>query len=255
MEIDTGSRHIKKLVRDACIIIIFCLFAAFGHSDSDPLTQEERAWLNEHDGQIILAAEPGWPPISFFDKNGAPKGISVDYIRLIEHRLGVRFKVEKMSSWQMILDKAQRNQIDIVMNIMPTQERAQYLNFTKHYLKIPTVILTRNNLAETLTLADMAGKSSNEAMICYLSMWGIFTLFMFIGTLKLTRALQFVFGSLTILFFMLAIGDATGNEVFKHITGYEGIICGASAVYTGIAQVLNEVYGRTVMPLGNPTQK
>lgn len=97
--------------------------------------------------------------------------------------------------------------------------------------------------------------TSNNAMICYLSMWGIFTLLMFIGTLKMSRALQFVFGSLTVLFFMLAIGDATGDASFKHLTGYEGIICGASAIYTGMAQVLNEVYGRTVMPLGNPETK
>ncbi len=94
--------------------------------------------------------------------------------------------------------------------------------------------------------------TSKNAMICYLSMWGIFTLLMFVGTLKMSRALQFVFGSLTVLFFMLAIGDATGNEAFKQLTGYEGIICGAAAIYTGMAQVLNEVYGRTVMPLGNP---
>lgn len=97
-------------------------------------------------------------------------------------------------------------------------------------------------------------KTSNDGMICYLVMWGIFTLMMFIGTLKMSRALQFVFGSLTVLFFMLAIGDATGSETFKHLTGYEGIICGASAIYTGMAQVLNEVYGRTVMPIGAPKQ-
>jgi hypothetical protein len=74
---------------------------------------------------------------------------------------------------------------------------------------------------------------------------------MFIGTLRLSRALQFVFGSLTILFFMLAIGDATGNETFKHLTGFEGIICGASAIYTAMAQVLNEVYGKKILPLGD----
>ncbi len=92
-------------------------------------------------------------------------------------------------------------------------------------------------------------KSSNAGMICYLVMWGIFTLLMFIGTLKLNVALQFVFGSLAVLFFLLAIGDYTGNTVLKHFTGYEGIICGASAIYAGIAQVLNEVYGKTVLPL------
>jgi succinate-acetate transporter protein len=92
-------------------------------------------------------------------------------------------------------------------------------------------------------------KSSNAGMICYLVMWGIFTLLMFIGTLRLNVALQFVFGSLTVLFFLLALGDYTGNTALKHFTGYEGIVCGASAIYTGIAQVLNEVYGKTILPL------
>jgi succinate-acetate transporter protein len=94
-----------------------------------------------------------------------------------------------------------------------------------------------------------ADKTSNAGMICYLTIWGIFTLLMFIGTLRMNRALQFVFGSLALLFFLLAIGDATGNMGIKHFTGFEGIICGASAMYTGIAQVLNEVYGKTVLPL------
>lgn len=88
------------------------------------------------------------------------------------------------------------------------------------------------------------------AMTAYLTMWGLFTAVLFIGTLRLNRALQFVFGSLTILFFLLAIGDATGNQTIKTIAGWEGIICGLSAIYTGLAQVLNEVYGRTVAPLG-----
>ena len=87
------------------------------------------------------------------------------------------------------------------------------------------------------------------AMGSYLTMWGIFTAVMFVGTLKLNRALQFVFGSLTILFFLLAIGDFTGSAVIKTIAGYEGIICGLSAIYTGLAQVLNEVYGKTLLPL------
>ncbi|HQH11459.1 MAG TPA: acetate uptake transporter, partial [Candidatus Sumerlaeota bacterium] len=93
-------------------------------------------------------------------------------------------------------------------------------------------------------------KASDASMVAYLAMWGIFTGLMFIGTLKLNRALQFVFASLTILFFLLAIGDATGNVSIKHFAGYEGIICGASAIYTAIAQVLNEVYKKTILPLG-----
>jgi succinate-acetate transporter protein len=88
------------------------------------------------------------------------------------------------------------------------------------------------------------------AMVSYLIMWGIFTGVMFIATLKLSRALQVVFASLTILFFLLAISNATGSVVVTRIAGIEGIFCGLSAIYAALAQVLNSVYGKTVMPLG-----
>lgn len=89
----------------------------------------------------------------------------------------------------------------------------------------------------------------NSAMVAYLFMWGLFTAVMFVGTLRLNRALQFVFASLALLFFLLALGDATGSTMIKHIAGYEGIICGLSAIYTALAQVLNEIYGRTIAPI------
>ena len=93
---------------------------------------------------------------------------------------------------------------------------------------------------------EAAGTSS---MVAYLTIWGIFTLVMFFATLRLNGALMFIFGSLAILFFLLAIGDATGNTAITRIAGYEGIIVGGAAIYTGLAQVLNEVYGRTIAPI------
>ena len=91
--------------------------------------------------------------------------------------------------------------------------------------------------------------ATDAAMAAYFFMWGMFTLIMFFGTLRTNRALQFVFSSLTVLFFLLTSVRLTGNTELMMITGYEGIICGASAIYTGLAEVLNEVYGRTVLPL------
>src|SRR6202012_3949704 len=92
---------------------------------------------------------------------------------------------------------------------------------------------------------------SENAMAAYLAVWGVFTLLLFVGTLKLNRALQFVFATLTVLFFLLALGDYTGNTAIKHFAGYEGIICGASAIYTGVAGLLNEMFGRIVLPVGS----
>ena len=109
------------------------------------------------------------------------------------------------------------------------------------------------SLVALLVLPKMGWSTGpdEKAMAAYLAIWGLFTAIMFVGTLRLNRALQVVFGTLTILFFLLAIGDySAAGPGFKHFTGYEGIICGLSAMYTGLAQVLNEVYGRTVWCLG-----
>ncbi len=94
-------------------------------------------------------------------------------------------------------------------------------------------------------------KTDPKAMAAYLFMWGLLTFFLFIGTLKISKALQAVFGTLTVLFLLLAIGDFTGSEFIGKLAGFEGIICGFTAIYAAIAQVLNEVYGKTVLPLGN----
>ena len=102
-----------------------------------------------------------------------------------------------------------------------------------------------------LTKLGWGAASNDAAMAAYLAMWGLFTLVMFIGTLRLHVAGQIVFGSLTILFFLLAYGDfAAAGPGFKHFTGYEGIFCGFSAIYAGLAQVLNELFGKVVLPLG-----
>ncbi len=86
----------------------------------------------------------------------------------------------------------------------------------------------------------------------YLAVWGLFTGGMFIGTLKQSKANQFIFASLTLLFFMLAIADFTDSKALKIAAGYEGIVCGASALYTAVAQVVNEIYGKSLLPIGEP---
>ncbi len=92
-------------------------------------------------------------------------------------------------------------------------------------------------------------KPLRVAMAAYFFMWGLFTFIMFFGTLKTNRALQFVFLSLAILFFLLTARDLTGSTDIGTIAGYEGIICGLSAVYLALAEVLNEVHGKTILPI------
>lgn len=105
------------------------------------------------------------------------------------------------------------------------------------------VLIWCNPFSATFVSPD--GKS----MGVYLLLWGIFTLFMCIATLKHNKATKTVFFSLVLLFLLLSLAEFTGVHVITVIAGYVGIICGASAVYCGCAQAINEEFKRTVLPL------
>jgi len=105
-------------------------------------------------------------------------------------------------------------------------------------------------LMPSMSFFGTVAPADNIAMAAYFIMWGIFTFAMFFGTLKTNRALQFVFMSLAILFFMLATKEILGNPLwFSVLTGIEGVICGSSAIYLGIAEVINEANEKTVLPI------
>ncbi len=106
-----------------------------------------------------------------------------------------------------------------------------------------------------LPKTSLAMPGAGISLSAYLIMWGLFTLVLFAGTLRLNRALQVVFFTLTVLFFLLAIGHSSGSATITKIAGWVGLLCGFSAIYAGLAQVLNEVYGHTVWPLGPVANK
>jgi succinate-acetate transporter protein len=118
------------------------------------------------------------------------------------------------------------------------------------------------SLVLLLILPDLLPKTATAqapdaaAMGWYLLLWGIFTAFMTIGTWKANRVLQFVFVSLTVLFGLLVLHkwfDGEGSHTWGRIAGWEGIVCGASAIYLGMAEVINEQLGTTVLPIGART--
>ena len=94
-----------------------------------------------------------------------------------------------------------------------------------------------------------AGAVDSRSMGAYFAMWGIFTTYIFIASLKMKRGLQVVFLSVAVLFFLLATANLTGIDVIKTIAGLEGIFCGASAIYVAGAEILNEIYKKTILPL------
>lgn len=79
-------------------------------------------------------------------------------------------------------------------------------------------------------------------------LWGIFTFFMMIGTLKMTFVHFFIFASLVVLFFLLVAHFFGAISAVP--AGVEGLFCGAAAVYAAASVIINGKFGRTILPMG-----
>lgn len=83
-----------------------------------------------------------------------------------------------------------------------------------------------------------------------LMLWGVLTLYLWIGTFRLPRILFLVFLTLWITFFLLGLGAATATPALGTAGGWLGIVCGCLAMYASFGIVTNATWGRNVIPLG-----
>lgn len=121
-----------------------------------PLSPRERDWLAAHP-DITIAPDPDFPPIEFFDEDGAYKGIAADYIALVEKKLGIHFKIVHLHGWGEILEKARRGQVDMFGAATETPQRSEYMRFTSPFVEFPSVIIVRNTVKESLPMKDLSG--------------------------------------------------------------------------------------------------
>ena len=103
-------------------------------------------------------------------------------------------------------------------------------------------------LMEILLINGVLKPVPHEGLTVFLVAWGIFTTYMFIGTIRLSVALMVVFAGLAILFYLLAWGQHN-SDVHK-VAGYEGLFTAGAALYASAAQEINETWGRNLLPLG-----
>ena len=121
------------------------------------LSAEEQAWLREHP-VVRVALDPAWPPIEFKDARGAVAGISADYMRLVEQRLGVTFEWDLGLSWNESYQQLKAWKRDLATCLSETEERRAFLSFTKPYLVSPIVVLTHVGVSNIGNLRELAGK-------------------------------------------------------------------------------------------------
>jgi PAS domain S-box-containing protein len=117
------------------------------------LTKEERAWLSEHP-VIRVSNEPDYPPFDF-RIDGKPAGYSIDLVKLLAERLGIRLEFVQ-DSWGNLLKKAENREVDLVHSIFKfPEERERYLEFTQPYKEVFNVIVTRDDVTGIRELDDL----------------------------------------------------------------------------------------------------
>ena len=130
---------------------------AISHSHKDILSPKLQTFLLQHKDKIRFAPSPNYPPVGFVDKDRSFKGITADYLGLIEKNLNFKFTMVYCKTWNEIIQKARDREIDVIGNIQATPERKSFLLFTQPYVTIPNAIIVRKDARDKLNLNMMKG--------------------------------------------------------------------------------------------------
>jgi PAS domain S-box-containing protein len=141
------------------LLLIGCWAGAAGAPAAPPppasLTPAQRQWLAEHDGRIRIGITAIPPQV--IRERDQYHGLSIDYIRLLERRLGTRFALVPYATWNEVIEAARARRIDMIFAAQQTPERLHYLRFTEPYIEMPNIIFVRNDRAGGAELRTMKG--------------------------------------------------------------------------------------------------
>ncbi|CAJ1005407.1 putative GPR1/FUN34/yaaH family, partial [Leishmania naiffi] len=126
-----------------------------------------------------------------------------------------------------------------------------FTSYGAFWLSLVLVWLLPNTAARSSSIVEPA---SEYFVGVYLVLWGIFSFLMLMCTIRMNVAIFIVFLTVTLLFLMLGFANMTGNQTALRVAGYEGVICGSTALYLAFAEILNEVWDRTILPVIPMTQ-
>lgn len=137
------------------LLVIFVLASCMLHAQVH-FTQEEREWIKMHP-IVYLAIDNTYPPICFVSRNGHMEGINVEYIRLLEKKIGISIRLVG-STWNVALTKAMQHKVDGIVNATELEERKRKLNFTNTFSKNPLAVVCRVEDNTIHSITDLKGR-------------------------------------------------------------------------------------------------
>ncbi|WP_320172079.1 transporter substrate-binding domain-containing protein [Maridesulfovibrio sp.] len=128
-------------------------------SDGSPfnLSDDELKWLDDHP-MITVAVMDAWPPLDYVNDRGNPEGLGVDYVHLLNKRLGGRLQI-LAGPFKDNLEAVREKRIDAIMDVTPKKDREPFLDFTTPYMIIPHVIVGRSDGTKYMNEKELADKT------------------------------------------------------------------------------------------------
>ena len=158
------SRPAKRLVA-----LLFLLCLPITQAAEQPATREaprterltlswqERDWLDEH-SPIRVGNTPDWVPIEFFDEQGHPDGVAIDYVRRVESLLGIQVEFVQVKTWNELIEKVHADEVDLLPSTAITENRSDFLSFTQPYLSQPIVLFARDSTDYLFDLSHLSNR-------------------------------------------------------------------------------------------------
>nr|CRH07397.1 putative hybrid histidine kinase. Containing SBP_bac_3 domain, PAS domain, HisKA domain, HATPase c domain, 2 response reg domain and Hpt domain [Candidatus Magnetococcus massalia] len=141
------------------LFVSFCLLIphiSWARAPEAVLTPQEQAWIKQNP-TIRVHNETDWAPFNFAEE-GQPKGLSIDTMNLLAQKVGLQVEYITGPTWSEFLEMMKQGQLDVMLNIVKTEDRQKYLLYTPPYVDNPNTILSRKS-APYHTLEQLEGKT------------------------------------------------------------------------------------------------
>ncbi len=120
------------------------------------LTEEELAWIK--DNPVIKAtSKEGAAPIEYV-RAGEAAGFSIDYLKLIAQNVGLKIEFVQGHIWADSLKLLEQGEIDISHNIIQTDDRSEFLDFSPPYMQLIPTIFGRKSEQRVTSAEDLIDK-------------------------------------------------------------------------------------------------
>ncbi|MDD2904487.1 MAG: transporter substrate-binding domain-containing protein [Syntrophales bacterium] len=143
----------KNFISIWALIILICLLGLAACTAKDPLTPEDRAWLQKK-GVLNIGVFKGYPPFGFVDQDGKPVGMSIDYWNLLAQKLKINVKFHPVTFVKQ-LKGLESGEFDSLAGIFPMPDRQKTMDFTRSFYSINTSLFVAPDLKGIRSLKDL----------------------------------------------------------------------------------------------------